>query len=236
MPVDGVNDNSSYALKRIRLLLEPGQLGGDRKLPTERALAERLEVSRRAVRLALEVLEAEGRIWRRQGSGTFVGPAPAPSLEGIEDILRQSSYLDVMEVRLRFEPHSARLAARRAGPSDIERLRSLLDHISGSRDADERELWDSSLHRTVAEISGNRIYLAIFDLVDKVRQEQAWIEMRERARNKGTLLKARAHHQAIVDAIARQDAEAAEQAMREHLQALFDNLGRSSTRDLGHVS
>lgn len=233
---NGVNDNSSYALKRIRLLLEPGQLGPDRKLPTERALAETLDVSRRAVRRALEVLEAEGGIWRRQGAGTFVGPAPAPSLEGIEDLLRQSSYLDVMEVRLRFEPHSARLAARRAGQADIERLRTLLDHISASRDADEREVWDSSLHRTVAEISGNRLYLAIFDLVDKVRQEQAWIEMRERARNQNTLVKAHAHHRAIVDAISRQDGDAAGEAMREHLQALLDNLGRSTTRDLGHVS
>ncbi len=236
MPADGVNDNSSYALERIRPLLEPDRLGSDRKLPTERTLAERLDVSRRAVRRALEVLEAEGRIWRRQGAGTFVGPAPAPSLEGIEDILRQSSYLDVMEVRLRFEPHSARLAARRAGPADIERLRKLLDHISTSRDADERELWDSSLHRTVAEISGNRIYLAIFDLVDKVRQERAWIEMRERARNHDTLVKAHAHHHAIVDAIAHKDGDAAGEAMREHLQALLDNLGRSTARTVGHVS
>jgi GntR family transcriptional regulator len=44
---------------------------GDR-LPPERALAERLGVARMTVRRAMNGLVAEGRLERRQGSGTFV--------------------------------------------------------------------------------------------------------------------------------------------------------------------
>jgi len=230
------NDNSNYALKRIRSLLDPATLGPDRRLPTERALCEMLEVSRRSVRRALAVLEAEGHIWRRQGSGTFAGPAPVPILASLEDVAKQSSYMEVMAIRLRLEPEFAGLAATLATPADVERLRTLINHISTSHDADERELWDSSLHRTVAEISGNRLYLAIFDLVDRVRQEAAWVELRERARSTNINKLYRNQHDAVVDAIAAGDASAAAVAMRAHLLALQENLRRLAVPETADVS
>ena len=42
------------------------------KLPPERELAARFEVSRKTVRLALEEIERQGFIYRRVGKGTFV--------------------------------------------------------------------------------------------------------------------------------------------------------------------
>jgi len=236
MAVNDTNDNSNYALKRIRLLLDPAMLGPDRKLPTERALCEMLEVNRRSVRRALAVLEAEGHIWRRQGSGTFAGPAPVQILSSLEAVAKQSSYMEVMELRLRLEPEFAAVAATRATPGDIERLRTLIKHISDSHDADERELWDSSLHRTVAEIAGNRLYLAIFDLIDRVRQEAAWVELRERARSTNTHRVYRAQHDALVDAIAAADAAGASAAMRSHLLTLQKNLTRLAATEAADVS
>ena len=100
----------------------PGSLAPDGKLPTERALSETLGVGRRSVRRALEVLEAEGRIWRRQGSGTFAGPPPGGALQGLDRLVADANFLDVMEVRLRIEPQLVQLAAIRATPSDIEKL------------------------------------------------------------------------------------------------------------------
>ena len=232
MAVEDTNDNSNYALKRIRSLLDPATLGPDRKLPTERALCDMLDVSRRSVRRALAVLEAEGHIWRRQGSGTFAGPAPVQILSSLETVAKQSSYMEVMEIRLRLEPEFAGLAATRATAADVARLRTLIDHISTSHDADERELWDSSLHRTVAEIAGNRLYLAIFDLVDRVRQEAAWVEIRERARSTDINKLYRAQHDAVVDAIAAGDAAAAADAMRTHLLSLQKKLGRLTLPEL----
>ena len=61
-------ENSNYALEKLRDLLRNGDFGTDGKLPTERTLSDRLGLSRRAIRRALEVLEAEGSIWRKQGS------------------------------------------------------------------------------------------------------------------------------------------------------------------------
>ncbi|HLY34460.1 MAG TPA: GntR family transcriptional regulator, partial [Jatrophihabitantaceae bacterium] len=60
-----------YTVKRHLLAsigsLEPGSL-----VPTERDLAAELGTSRTTVRQALVELVAEGRLVRRQGSGTYV--------------------------------------------------------------------------------------------------------------------------------------------------------------------
>ena len=226
MAIEDGSDNSNYALKSIRALLDASTLGPDRKLPTERALCEMLNVSRRSVRRALAVLEAEGHVWRRQGSGTFAGPAPVQIIASLDAVAKESNYAEVMALRLQLEPEFAGVAASRATADDVARLRSFVKHVSTSHDADERELWDSALHRTVAEISGNKLYLAIFDLIDRVRQEAAWVEMRERARNTRTNSLYRTQHNALVDAIAAAKPAAAAAAMRAHLLSLSSNLER----------
>ena len=226
MKAFSLEENSTYALERIRALLEPGELGPDGKLPTERALSERLGVGRRSIRRALEVLEAEGRIWRRQGSGTFAGPPPGGHLHGLDRLVAGANFLDVMEVRLRIEPQLAQLAAIRATPPDIDKLRSIHAHIMQGGDSDAIELWDSAFHHKIAECAGNQLYLAIFEMVDRVRQDTAWIHIREKARDASRLSLYSDQHDTIVDAIAARDPVASGEAMRTHLLSLQENLIR----------
>ena len=61
--------------KKIEALISSGQWEKGRRLPTERALAAELGVSRNTVSLAYRQLEAEGLITSRQGRGTFVAEA-----------------------------------------------------------------------------------------------------------------------------------------------------------------
>ncbi len=73
-------------------------------------------MSRRAIRRALEVLEAEGRIWRRQGSGTYAGQRPDEAGTSMSArLIAETNLFEIMEVRLRIEPQLAQLAAIRAG-------------------------------------------------------------------------------------------------------------------------
>ncbi|WP_243769982.1 GntR family transcriptional regulator [Amycolatopsis acidicola] len=62
-----------YAVK-VRLLELIGELGEGATLPTERELSERYDVSRASIRQAVSELVLEGKLRRRQGSGTFVAP------------------------------------------------------------------------------------------------------------------------------------------------------------------
>ena len=55
------------------------ELPPDGRLPTERALAERFDTSRRLIRQVLDDLEIEGLVWRKQGSGTYAGQPQDPT-------------------------------------------------------------------------------------------------------------------------------------------------------------
>lgn len=61
--------------RRIEALIASGEWKRGQRLPTERALAAQLGVSRNTVSLAYRQLEAEGLITSRQGRGTFVAEA-----------------------------------------------------------------------------------------------------------------------------------------------------------------
>jgi GntR family transcriptional repressor for pyruvate dehydrogenase complex len=223
-------ENSYYALEKLRELIRSEAFGATGRLPTERALAELLNVGRRAVRRALEVLESEGLIWRRQGAGTFLGERPDTWSDHVEALVAGTDIMEIMEVRLRIEPQLAQLAAMRAKPVEVDRMRKLIDKADASVDADAKELWDGALHRQIAQSAGNQLFLSIFDVVNRIRQDDAWQTIRERARSvsMGAGQSLRQHH-AIVDAIAAKDPAKAGEAMRQHLLMLQANLIRATS-------
>src|SRR5690606_11773469 len=101
-----------------------------------------------------------------------------------------------------------------------------------SNDSDEHELWDGMLHRLIAQAAGNRLFLALFDTVNRIRQDEAWRVIRERARKSSrSLSEANMQHQNIVEAIARRDPVSAGEAMRQHLLMLQEILIRQTSLD-----
>ena len=221
--------NSSLALERLRAIVDRCESEGLVQLPTERELAEQIGVGRRAVRRALEVLEAEQRIWRRQGAGTFLGAEPHHPERHLKKLPEVSNMLEVMEVRLRLEPALAQLAALRATPADIARMRDLAAKVAAADDMDSRELWDGALHRAIAKVAGNKLFLALFDVVDRVRQDETWRHVREALRTEAQLSLYKSQHIDVLDAIERRDPAAAEKAMRQHLLALQERLMMQNT-------
>jgi len=227
---NGPNDNSNYALARLRDYIHSNDFAKDGRLPTERAFAESFDVGRRAVRRALEVLEAEGLIWRRQGAGTFIGEKPDDWSAQVTELVAGTDFMEIMEVRLRIEPQLAQLAAMRAKPAEIERMRALVEKTGQSTDADAKELWDGSLHRQIAQSAGNKLFLSIFDVVNRIRQDDAWQSIRELARRSGSNGRASfEQHMAIVEAIADRDPARAGEAMRQHLLMHQERLIRATS-------
>ena len=225
--IDTSTDNTTLALARIRRMIDSGEVPHEGRLPTERELSAMLGVGRHVVRRAMEVLEAEGLVWRQQGKGTFVGQPPQIITGLAAEIAGEVDALAVMEARLGIEPQLAALCARRATAEDVDRLRLLARRIGSSSDRDSTELWDGAMHRLIARIAGNPLLSVAFGLVDEVRGSADWQRKRDHARSPSLLKLYDAQHVAIIDAIDRRDAKAARQAMTDHLQSLTDNLRKS---------
>jgi GntR family transcriptional repressor for pyruvate dehydrogenase complex len=124
--------------KRIRIyetivaqlsqLIQAGVLRPGERLPPERELATRLQVSRASVREALRSLELQGLLSSRQGSGTFIAAVSQDELlRAFARLTEEGQTLrEIFELRFLLEPPIAALAARRATPPDIARLEATL--------------------------------------------------------------------------------------------------------------
>jgi len=212
------------ALKQLRTMLAAISDEEGTRLPSERELALSFGVGRRAVRSALEVLEEEGRIWRRQGQGTFGGqPSPFHGVAA-KNLADHTNPLEIMDVRIEIEPALARMAAARATPTLIQQLERLAHQAEQSDDVASWERWDSAFHSKIAAASGNQLFIAIMGLIDGIRQNEAWLQFRTRVRSSGRTALSVEQHNAILDAIRRFHPLEAEMAMRVHLTSLRDSV------------
>jgi DNA-binding FadR family transcriptional regulator len=203
----------------LRRLLDGGRYPVNSRLPAERVLAQQLGTSRGLLRVGLAQLEAEGRIWRNVGQGTFVGGRPIKTNADLSVISEITNPLEVIEVRSVIEPQTAWYAAIRSSEDDLRHIRNCLTKIDGSPNHTNYGRWDSTFHRAIAEAAHNALLLAIFDAVNEVRNQPAWtkIWMPAVPARREFL---RRQHLAIVQAIERRNAEAARDATFEHIRTI----------------
>lgn len=212
----------------IREAIEGGSYSHGQRLPAERELAVHFGASRTTVREALGLLEMEGMVIRKVGSGTFVN-RPTARFSG--DIANVTSPLELMEVREAIEPHLARLAVVHASAKDLELLeKSLvrLEACDGDRavfaDADE------TFHMALAEATGNPLMVWIYSQINDVRCHEQWAEMKRKVLSREAIDIYNRQHRAMAEAIRKRDAKAAMTAAKEHLdQARRDLIGVSDS-------
>ncbi len=209
-------------VRDLRKLLDGTHPVGTR-LPPERTLCASLGVSRTLLRAALGELEAEGRLWRHVGQGTFVGGRPLASDRALALASAVTSPADVMEVRLATEPQLAFHAAMRATESDRAHLRHCLAKLERSPNHANYARWDSTFHRAIAEAAHNALFLMLFDAVNAVRNQQAWSDVWERMITPNRKLYDKQHGQ-MLEAILARDPHRARELMRQHLQFVRDAI------------
>ena len=212
------------SVEKLMSFLATGQHPANGRLPPERELAPLLGLSRGALREGLNQLEAEGRIWRRVGKGTFVGGQAVDGVVDLRDLSVSTSPSEVIEVRQLIEPLLARLAATRATAAEIREMEHILGRADSARHTRTWELWDVALHRTVALAAHNTLLLAIFDAFNAIRGLPEWAKLRASSLTPERVELYRRHHWAFVKAIAQRDPILAEELMRVHIEAVKGNL------------
>ncbi|QFR34864.1 FadR/GntR family transcriptional regulator [Ancylobacter sp. TS-1] len=209
---------------QLRGYLAQIDLPDDGRLPPERELSAALGVSRAELRKALDVLEAEGQLWRHVGKGTFMGSRPLDTFADIAALARRSNPAEVMRARIVMEPEIARAAAFTATPADIAEMRMCLARSRQAETWRQYEAWDTRLHRTIAEASQNTLLLGLFDTLNAVRRAVTWGRLRTEPLKPLPDHHSFAEHEAIVDAIEHRDIAGAAAAMRSHLQTVERKL------------
>ena len=215
-----------------------GHLSLGEKLPPERELAQLLEVGRPTVREAIRTLSAMGLVEVRSGEGTFAVQRWKDFLARAFSwtILVDSRNLgEITDVRIAIECQQARLAARSATPDSIRLMRNqrvILEANVG----DDEAFYEADLefHLRIAQAAGN---LALERLMVAARSLlRQWIE--RAAKRPGGHEMANEHHREIVTEIEAGGEDAADAAMRLHVETVGalmveSALQGSSTRTKG---
>ncbi|GAA3744106.1 DNA-binding GntR family transcriptional regulator [Spinactinospora alkalitolerans] len=169
----------------------------------ESELAVQLGVSRQPVREALQRLSNEGWVDLRPGYGAFVHQPT------------ESEADQLLAVRALLETESARLAARNAAPEEIDLLWRLWREGVTAVDDDDVDAVvtaNANFHRSVTEVSGNRVLAELAAQVDRrVRWYYAPI-----ARSRGRA--SWDEHASMIEAIVARDETEAARLMREHTE------------------
>ncbi|WP_341716297.1 FadR/GntR family transcriptional regulator [Micromonospora sp. FIMYZ51] len=191
-------------------------------LPPEPILCETFSVSRTVVREAVKILQEKGLVQVRQGAGTMVTPASmwdmldelvlAATIAKDEDLAILD---DLVVTRRLLESDMANVAARRADPQTIDRLRAQVDRMDEL--VDDHVTYhehDRAFHDTIMQTSGNRIARAVVRALEsQVVNTARYMGRTERAlcvaSNRG--------HRRIYERIAAHDPDGAAEAMFHHI-------------------
>lgn len=208
-------------IEQIKALIIEGTLQPGDKLPSERELSERFNVSRASVREAFSALEMMGVIVIRPGEGSFVRQV---SVEGMLEPLNfflQVEFDDIMqllEVRKIMEVETVGLAAVRATPQDIQAMQAALnDMVKAKNSGDIGDAADAAFHYAIIHAANNPVLNTIMNAISEI-MTKTYRASRQKLylvpNMPETLYK---NHYGIYEAVVAKDAKLAMKRMREHL-------------------
>jgi GntR family transcriptional repressor for pyruvate dehydrogenase complex len=216
---EAVRKNKVYeeVARQIERLILKKLKPGD-KLPSERELAEMLQVSRSSIRDAIRGLELRGVVEPRQGAGTIVREASADSMVNpFANALkrRREMVSELLDFRKMLEPPLAARAATHASADEISEMEEILQRQEAKLSRGENTIdEDAEFHYGVALASGNSVVLKVLDIVMDLLRDTRERSLQVEGRPRKSLI----GHQRILAAIKRQDAESAKAAMRRHIE------------------
>jgi len=220
---------SSQVFEQIRELIYKGTFKPEQQIPPERDLAASMEVSRTSVRNAIEKLIKLGLLKQIQGLGTFVSSPETREGNPLSAVMTtdEATFSDLLEVRMGLECNAAKLAAKRATPSDLAAIRDSLEEMAENlvTTGTISTTADTAFHMAVAFSTKNPVLLNMtrnfYDfLFIGIKKNLA--HMKENEVAYGDVLE---QHRAIFRHIENRDPQKAHDAMRTHIlyvQEYFD--------------
>jgi len=197
--------------------LEPGD-----KLPSERMLSDKLDVSRSAVREAINKLEFYGLLKSIPQSGTFVANIGVTAMNGMVEYilgLGDPDFKSLVETRILLELKIVKLASLRRTEEDLVNIKNALDayeeKVLNGEDAVQEDLL---FHLAIANTCGNS---TLNGFMLKITPEIITNFKKYHVCGEGLTVEAIKEHQQIYDAIKNRETQKAREIMKVHFKTLY---------------
>ncbi|OAN78472.1 GntR family transcriptional regulator [Sulfitobacter sp. EhC04] len=216
----------------LRGILRPGE-----RLPPERELAERLNVSRPSLRDAIGALQEAGLLTAKAGAGVYVadvlGSAFAPAL--VELFARHDeAVFDYLSFRRDMEGLAAERAATHGSDTDLAVVQAVFDKMEaahGKRNGDEEAQLDAQFHMAIIEASHNVVMLHMMRSMYELLRGGVFYNRQVMFKQRTTRAALLDQHRAINDALQARDAVQARSAVEAHLDYVEEALTNQKKAD-----
>ena len=221
----------------IEELIVSGVLKDGTRLPSERALAEEMKVSRPKVREALKRLEENGLIVVRHGEGNFVAPLVGSAMSpALVDLYARhvSAFEDYLEFRREQESFAAMLAAERATAEDRDLLKSIVTELEAAHansDSDRSRDADVRFHAAIVDASHNSLMVHTMSAIYQLMERNVFYNRDFLRSIDGTGEMLLAQHKSIADAIINGRADDAAEAAADHIDFVARSFRVGRARD-----
>ncbi len=214
---------SSAVVRQIEQLVLRGILRAGERLPSERELAERLQVSRPSLRDAIATLQEKGLLAAKPGAGIYIadvlGSAFSPAL--IELFARHDeAVFDYLSFRRDMEGLAAERAAQQGSDTDLAVVNAVFQKMESAhakKNAEEEAQLDAQFHMAIIEASHNVVMLHMMRSMYELLRGGVFYNrqvMFSQRTSRSALLE---QHKAINTALQARDPAAARAAIERHL-------------------
>lgn len=212
-----------------------GSLKKGERLPSERVIAEEMQISRNVVRVGLAELTALGFLRVEPRRGTYVGDYQRDGNMAMLDAICRSPVpvtpdilYNLLDFRMTVMVKAAGRCAETRTRGDINRMEKLLEEQDTLQNGDNSEFTriDYEFHKEMYITSGNSIYTMIHNSIRTLYLSMAGA-FYEALQDKTPV---RHRHRQILEAIRRRDPEGAEQGMLEVLE-----MGNRMMKELSYL-
>ncbi|CUB03722.1 GntR family transcriptional regulator [Marinomonas fungiae] len=221
---------SDLIMQELESMILDGTFKAGQKLPPERELAERFEVSRPSLREALQKLAARGVVYSKHGGGTYVSEQIGSSFTDplLELLSAHDEFLyDQLEFRDALEGLSAYYAALRATEADKAMLTKRYDALVEANlkeDASQESKLDTEFHMAIAECAHNVVLLHTLRGLCSTLEKSISANLTNLFDKPDARQHIMAHHKTLYEAIMAGKADEARAAVHTHLVFVEDNL------------
>ncbi|NUP58850.1 MAG: FadR family transcriptional regulator [Pseudarthrobacter sp.] len=207
---------------KLREMVQSGEWPLNQRIPSEPELMARLGVSRGTLREAIKALAHGGMLEVRRGDGTYVR-ATSEMSGAARRMYQDHTEQHILEVRLGLDTQAARLAARHATDDDVTAMGALLAARDQAWKTGDFEAWaeaDWGFHVRVAQASTNPLLHELYASFGTVFHQ----DLLAQHRRPGFNGLPREGHEALLEAIASRDEEAAVATVNRNLNSCAEWL------------